>query len=189
MNDTRVTYAHPLDSVPYGRLLILGNSLKQPSCVLQDKQLVEGAEELASEYQHFETVIAKTCHALAQLLVSATKHSKKAAAIIQEETRGIQKATDLTPEKFNYKKSDFRTDVVYSDRQRLQEEVEDFIIQNTALLSQLKYDPVKLFPDAGKYNEFMELTHTKKFDELTRDQQFLSLLINKLNYNIPTPQQ
>lgn len=128
VNDTRVTYAHPLDSVPYGRLLILGNSLKQPSCVLQDKQLVEGAEELASEYQHFETVIAKTCHALAQLLVSATKHSKKAAAIIQEETRGIQKATDLTPEKFNYKKSDFRTDVVYSDRQRLQEEVEDFII-------------------------------------------------------------
>ena len=47
---------------------------------------------------------------------------------------------------------------------------------------------MKLFPDAGKYNEFMELTHTKKFDELTRDQQFLSLLINKLNYNIPTPQ-
>lgn len=56
-------------------------------------------------------------------------------------------------------------------------------------MSQLKYDPVKLFPDAGKYNEFMELTHTKKFDELTRDEQFLSLLINKLNYNIPTPQQ
>lgn len=28
VNDTRVTYANPLDSVPYGRLLINGNSLK-----------------------------------------------------------------------------------------------------------------------------------------------------------------
>ena len=79
--------------------------------------------------------------------------------------------------------------MVYGDRQKLQEEVEDFIIQNTALLSQLKYDPVKLFPDVKQYNEFMELTHVKRFEELTRDQQFLSLLINKLNHNIPTPAQ
>ncbi|CAL5971410.1 Conserved_hypothetical protein [Hexamita inflata] len=171
VNDTRVTYAHPLDSVPYGRLLMLGNSLKQPSCVLQDKLLVEGAEELASEYQHFETVIAKTCHALAQLLVSATKHSKKAATIIHDEIKQLSKS-QITPEEFKYQPSDFQV-LQTTPEQALQNQVDDFIIQNNQVLQMLRFDP-KLLPG---YNEYLAYRNNPT---LTPEQQFNKTLFEKL---------
>ncbi|KAH0573403.1 hypothetical protein SS50377_25523 [Spironucleus salmonicida] len=176
INDARITYNTPVDSLPYGRLLIQGNYLKQPSCILQNTALGEGADELSQNYQTFETSIAKACHAVSQLLVSATKHSKRVLSLISDEIKAIQ-GMDVKDIQLNYQDGDFSLKKSKVYRNTLEEDVDDFIIQNSALLCDIGYNREKL----PCYKQYLELKLQDQ-SQFTYDQKFIMILCDKLQF-------
>jgi len=90
VNEVRPAYNTSIDTVPLGRLLIRGDYTSQASSVLQDRSLIQAANDMVTHYRQCETFLAKATHALSQLLLSAGKHSKRALKVIMDEVEGLR---------------------------------------------------------------------------------------------------
>lgn len=108
--------------------------------------------------------------------MSAAKHSKRALQIIQDEIKQIRGKQGLTAKDLGIKPGDFRMDVTKTEEMIIAEQVEDFVLQNNAVLSALGYDLRKV----GEIWRSYEENKGKCFNKLDYQTKFIIRLVEKL---------
>lgn len=51
-----------VEQLPMGRLMIRGNSIQYPSCILQDQQMCKVVDELTLRYKHYEEAMRRAVY-------------------------------------------------------------------------------------------------------------------------------
>ncbi|CAL5971313.1 Conserved_hypothetical protein [Hexamita inflata] len=167
LNDPRDQYQKNIEPQPYPRLLIRGNSIQQPSCILQDKQLCDVCEENAHRYQTFEKMMERAVIFCAVHMYSNLLHQQTALNTIQtliySHDCGIS---------FENKKNTSKDFI----------ELENFIINNMNLLQECSFDTSNMNISESLKNQISQFIKENPFS-IDLDEEIL------LQNGVQTPLQ